>query len=120
MGMEEVLDEDGNISETNVPIYSDPIELKANISVEEGRAFRESTSVEMFGIDVFYDKVIVVDDPDFLKGEVENGTAEATIFYVDKPPYKDGQISDAFDYRVARVSRSLNSTAIAVKRVDVS
>lgn len=108
-GMQETIDEDGNILETNVPIYGEPKLLKANISVEEGRAFRESTSVEMFGIDVFYDKVVVIDRTDL-------PITETTVFYVDKSPYE----TDAFDYRVTRVATSLNSTLIALKRVDVS
>ena len=107
-GMQEVVDEDGNILETNEPIYGEPIRLNANVSVEEGRAFRESTAVEMFGINVFYDKVIVIDRTDL-------PINESTVFYIDKSPYED-----SFDYRVTRVAKSLNSTLIAVKRVDVS
>jgi hypothetical protein len=111
--MQETVDEDGNILESNIPVYGDPIEIKANVSADEGRAFRESTSVEMFGIDVFYDKVITIEG-------VGHPFNEATVFYINKSPYSDGDIDEAFDYRATRIAESLNSTVVAVKRVDMT
>ena len=112
-GVQETVDEDGNIVETNVPVYSDPVKIRANVSVAEGQRFVESTSAQMFGLAIDYDKVIVLDD-------VNCPIEESTVFYIDKTPYADDGSITAYDYRVTRISKSLNSISIAVKKVDVS
>lgn len=111
--MQETVDEDGNIVETNVPVYSDPVKIRANVSVAEGQRFVESTSAQMFGLAIDYDKVIVLDD-------VNCPIEESSVLYIDKSPYADDGTLTAYDYRVTRISKSLNSISIAVKRVDVS
>ena len=112
-GMQETVDEDRNIVETNVPLYSDPVKIRANVSVAEGQRFVESTSTQMFGLAIDYDKVIVLDD-------VNCPIEESTVLYIDKSPYADDGSLTAYDYRVTRISKSLNSVSIAVKKVDVS
>jgi len=106
VGMEETVDEDGNILETNVPSYADPEEWSANISIEEGERFVQSISPEKYGLSVEYDKVIVTDD-------MSCPISDTTVLWIDKTP-EEG----SYDYRVTRISKSLNSITIAVKRVE--
>ena len=107
-GKGEITDEDGNIVETGIPQYSEPVPMLANISVSEGKAFQESLSVEMFGIDIDYDKVIVTADMDC---PIE----ESSVLWINRTP-DEGQ----YDHIVTRISKSINSIAIAIKKVDVS
>ena len=107
-GMRETVDEDGNILETNGPIYSDPKSWSANISIEEGQRFVQSVGVEMFGLDIEYDKIIVTDN-------MKCPITESSVLWIDKKPTEG-----AYNYRVTRISKSLNSISIAVKRVEVS
>lgn len=107
-GMEETVDEDGNIIETNVPIYSEPVMMKANITEEAGEKFVESATTEMFGISVDYDRIIVTDD-------MSCPISETSVLYIETDP-----INGAYDYRVTRVSKSLNSISIAIRRVEVT
>lgn len=95
-----ILDDDGYETGEYVASYSEPTKCFGNISVPSGRA-----SVETFGTEVDYDKVIML-----------AGTSpvdENSRLYVDRVP-GDGVEPD---YIVKRVAESLNFTSIAIRRV---
>lgn len=99
----ELKDSDLNYTgETGVG-YSDPVEYKANISPATGQA-----NLEMFGNLTDYDRVIVTDD-------VNIPIDENSVLWIDADPTKD-----AYNYTVRRVARSINSVAIAVRKVEVT
>lgn len=99
----ELVDADGNYTgETGVG-YADPVECKANISPATGQS-----NLEMFGNLTDYDRVIVTDD-------VNIPIDENSVLWIDADPQ-----NGVHNYTVRRVARSLNSVAIAVRKVDVS
>lgn len=102
-----VRDEYGNESGYRV-IYSKPIACKANISPAKGGA-----SIQLFGSDLEYDKVIVLDD-------TSCPIDENTVLFIDRDPKYDADGNPLFDYIVRRVARSLNSVSIAISRAEVS
>lgn len=129
LGEEPILDEDGNESGEYKAAYSEPAQMRANISPASG-----NTQSEQFGKSIQYDKVIVTDD---LNCPID----EHSILFVDSIPSdmlcdefgqplltesdvplqvenESGNIP--FDYIVKKVARSLNSIAYAISRVEVS
>lgn len=96
-------DDDGFESGESKVEYEAPVEMQANISPATG-----NTSVEQFGNNLDYDKVIVTDD---LNCPID----ENSVLYINTPP-GDG----LFDYIVKKVARSLNSISIAISKVEVS
>ena len=90
------------------PVYGDPVAMRGNISPATG-----STSVEQFGNNVEYDKVIVIDDPNC-------PIDENSILFVEVEPTTNASGDYVYDYIVKRVARSLNSVSIAISKVKVS
>lgn len=89
-------------------IYGDAVRLMGNISASKGTA-----ETEQFGINLDYDKVIVLDDP-------ECPIKENSILFINIEPNRNGEGDYIYDYIVKKVAPSLNSVSIAIKRVDVS
>lgn len=89
-------------------IYGEAVAEMGNISPATG-----NTSVEQFGNNVDYDKVIVLDDPN-------TPIDENSILFLDIEPQKNTDGDYIYDYVVKKVARSLNSTSIAVSKVSVS
>lgn len=102
------MDNEGNSTGEKVIRYTDPVELRANVSPATG-----NTSVEQFGNSVQYDKVIVLDD---LSCPID----EYSVLFVDKDPEFDNDGNPLFDYIVKKVAPSLNSVSIAIAKVEVS
>lgn len=85
--------------------YSAPVLCRANIAPATGNAL-----VDLFGTDEKYDRIIVMD----------NDTAplidEQTVLCVDVAPvYSQGKVN--YDYVVRRIAKSLNFTALAIRKV---
>lgn len=101
-------DSNGNETGEYKITYATEVAMEANVSPATGRA-----AVEMFGNLEGYDKVILTDD-------VSCPIDVNTVLFVDKSPQYD-QVSGApiYDYVVKRVAKSLNSVAIAVRKVAV-
>ena len=100
-------DADGNETGEYKVGYSEPVELKCNVSPATGYA-----QVNMFGNLESYDKVIITDNMDC-------PIDENTVLFIDKDPeFKDGK--PTFDYTVRRVAKSLNTISYAVSKVKVS
>ena len=100
-GVGPVIDENGFETGEKVQ-YSPATPLYANVS-----AAKNVDTADVFGLDVNYDKVIVVPGRDC-------PIDEYSVLWVDTQ-----NTSGPYDYVVRRISKSLNSTAIAIGRVDV-
>ena len=90
-------------------VYGPVIHLRGNVSAAKGEA-----QVEPFGVDVSYDRALVLDDP---KTPID----EHAVLWIDAAPEidADGRATTAYDHVVKRVARSINSVTIALARVDV-
>lgn len=91
------LDEWGNEYKVT---YQTPVAMQANI-------------IEQFGNNLKYDKVIVTTDMDC-------PIDETTVCCIDREPSYNTSGELLYDYRVRRVSKSLNSISIALEKVEVS
>lgn len=105
---EHIYDEWMNLTSDTRIIYGEPVEVKANISPASGVA-----QTEMFGNLENYDKVISPLPVDF-------PLTENDVLFIDKEPENDKDGNPKFDYKVRRIARSLNYTAVAVAKVNVS
>lgn len=104
---EPVRDENGLLTGEKTSAYSAPVKAFANISPASSAA-----TVQTFGIDIRYDKVIVMADPKFPMDE-HSLLRLADTLETDN----DGQL--LADHIVVRVSRSLNSVSYAVREVKM-
>lgn len=84
------------------PIRGVPTEFKVNVSATQGHAY-----VRPFGLWGDFSAVMVTDD-------MEIPFDTNTVFWVGKDP-----ATEPYNFIVVRVSRSLNSTTIALKEVDI-
>ena len=102
-------DEYGNLTGEYRVSYDNPIEIMANVSAARGEV-----TTRQFGDDESYDRVIVLDDPQF-------PIAATSILWIDTPPEitEDGSTNTPHDYIVKQVAVSLNSVSIAVSKVNV-
>ncbi|MDD6566987.1 MAG: hypothetical protein PUF11_09435 [Parafannyhessea umbonata] len=105
-GRNPILDADGDDTGEVAVTYSEPVALLANVTAASGDAAQEQ-----FGVGIKYDKVLQV-----------AGTScpidEHSLLFVDTEPPADFDAANVpADYAVTRVSKSLNSTSIAVSRV---
>lgn len=121
----EILDENGNRTGDYITLYENPVEVMANISPATG-VYR----TEEFGTIDSYDKVILTD--------ANCPITESCVLFVDKIPKRTRvktyrfvvihgvrhieeriYLVPVYDYNVWRVSKSLNQTAVAVKKAPV-
>ena len=109
IGTQTIRDSDNQIIGISAQ-YTNPQKIKANISAAKGTA-----GTEMFGIDEGYSKII---NP--FPGSI--GVSESSVFWIDITPEikEDGSTNTPWDYTVSQIAKSINHTAIAVKKVDVS
>jgi len=109
-GTEAAEDEYGNLTGEHTVIRGSPQECYGNVSAAKGE-----TQVQQFGESESYDKVIVMD---------ANAPPidEYTVLWVDTLPQFDenGEVIPPHDYIVKKVAKSLNSVAIAIRKVTVS
>lgn len=103
-----VKDEDGNFTGEYTMNYKVPVHMKANISPVIGEA-----QADLFGSDVDYDRVIVVDEPCC-------PIDEYSVLCIETPPDYDEEGNLIYDYIVKKVARSINSVSYAVSKVKVS
>ena len=106
LGEQEVVDEDGNYTGETAIAYSEPVQIRANVSPATG-----NTNMEMFGNFADYSRVVVTDD-------VSIPVNENAVMWIDKEPI-EGHGIEGYNYIVRRVAKSFNSVAIAVRDVDV-
>lgn len=95
-------DDDGNLTGDEEVEYSDPIKMKAVISMTRGGA--EST---LFGLNEVYDKYITLNKEDDV-------ITEQSVLWIGITPDKP------HNYKVYRVAKSLNFIQIGIRRVEAS
>ena len=106
LGTEELTDSNNLKTGERRVVYSDPIQMTANISPATG-----ASSTEQFGNLDNYDKVIVTND---LSCPID----ENSVLFVDSEP--DYSTNPSYDYVVRRIAKSINSISIAIRKVKVS
>ncbi len=109
VGSEEILT-GGKRTGQFVTRYGNPVKAMENVSAARG-----SLDDEHFGINADYDRTITSCDRNL-------GIDEASVLWIEKAPEiaPDGSTDTPWDYVVAKIARSLNSTTIAIKKVSVS
>ncbi len=101
-----LLDDDGNKTGEHTLIYHREKECYGNISAGNG-----DSQTELFGKDIKYNKVILIDNPNC---EIN----ESTILCIDiKPQRYDARKTPIYDYEVKAIAKSLNSVSIAISKV---
>ena len=110
VGKEPILDEDGYQTGEYQVIYSNPVEVRGNVSSARGEVV-----TRQFGEDESYDRVIVMDDP-------KVPITKSSVLWIDTMPtiLSDGTTETPYDYIVKQVAPSLNSVSIAVSKVNVN
>lgn len=107
-GEEMVKDDDGNYTGESQISYTRPIVFMGHISGARG-----NSQVEIFGVDVAYDKTLVISKKEFERLKIN----ENSVFFIDKKPsFDDG--TPLYDYRVMRIAETINEVAIALTKVQ--
>lgn len=101
----DAVDEDGHQTGEKVMLYYAPVECKGNISAGQGEK-----QIELFGSNVKYERVIIVDD-------IDCPIDENTLLCVDilPEPFKPNE-TPIHDYIVKAIAKSLNVFAIAISK----
>ena len=99
--------EDGEVTGEKIVKYKSGKETEATISPATGNSY-----VEIFGKSIQYDRVILING-------IDSPITETTVLCVDKSPEYDIYGNPLYDYVVKRVAKSLNTTAIAIARVEL-
>lgn len=103
-----IQDEYGNDTGGSLLVYKPAVKICASVSSDTGMS-----TVMQIGNLPDYDRVILVDDPNC-------PIDENTVLFVDKSPEYDKDGAPVYDYVVQRVSRSLNTVAYGIRKVEVS
>ena len=102
-GSTDEVDEYGDYTGVKIPKYTEPVELKGNLSASRG-----TSDSELFGIDVQYSRTLCVD-------ELDCPLKEDSILWVNADPK-----SASYNYVVVAVAKSLNNIVYALKEVKTS
>lgn len=110
LGKSPVVDANGYQTGEYTVNYSNPVEIKANVSSARGEV-----TTRQFGDNENYDRVIVMAGSD-------SPIDESSILWIDTLPTleADGTTKTPHDYIVKQVAPSLNSVSIAVSKVTVN
>ena len=107
-GKENIKDSDNDYTGEYEITYTRPIMFMGHISGAKG-----SSQVEIFGTDVAYDKVLLINKAKFIKLKI----TENSVFFLDKKPQYDND-APLYDYRVKRIAETVNEVAIALEKVS--
>ena len=121
-GKTEILDDEGYYTGETEITYGNPVKDYANISPARG-----DSSVNQFGKDTDYDKVIVYGKAcrnDLCKID------EYSVLWIDTMPElnpdgtlktdQNGKVLTPYDYVVKKVADGLDSIQVAIRKVDVN
>lgn len=100
-GVTEIVDENGFYTGETTISYTEPTQIKVNVSAARGEA-----SVDLFGTDLNYTKTIVSDK--------DLGIDEHSILWIGKPN------TEPHNYVVVSIAKSINYITYAIREVDVS
>lgn len=103
------VDSDGNKTGEYTLIYDRAVSCEGNISAGNGEA-----QIELFGTNLVYEKVIVIDD-------IHCPIDENSVLCIDivPKPYSSTETPE-HDYVVKAVAKSLNSVSIAISKVGAN
>ena len=101
VGIQELTDDDGNLTGEQSPIYGEVVTTRMNVSGGRGQA-----EIELFGVDLPFTRTAVTDDLN-TKFDTE------TIFWFEADPE-----TDPYNYRCTGVSRTVNQVVLALAEVD--
>lgn len=101
-GKEAIVDDYGNKTGEYRVIYGEQEEIQGTVTSATG-----FSQPELFGISELYDKVVILDNPDL-------PIKSSTIFWIDDLE------AEKHDYKVIKPAKSLNSLAVAVRKIAVS
>lgn len=104
-GKTEIIDENGLYTGEYEISYTEPVEVKVNVSASRGEAY-----LDLFGTDLNYTNTIVTDK--------DLGIDENSILWVGKEAYQNSVITP-HNYIVVSVAKSFNSVVYAIRKVDV-
>lgn len=109
LGIENIIDDEGNYTGEYAVSYSNPIKVKGNISGNRGE-----TEYSSFGVSENFDRVISLDK------EYRDIDIHSKL-WIDILPIiqEDGSTNTAHDYIVTKNSSTINEYLIAIKKVDV-
>lgn len=115
-------DEQGRLTGKHEVVRTEPMPFLVSVSASKGTAENS-----LFGIDLDYDKTIIIED-------VELPIDESTVFWVDNVEQElflgaanssedeaftwMGALDVSHDYVVKRVAKTPNCLAVAVKRIE--
>ncbi len=102
---ENITDEDGNLTGEYKINYTDPIKAMVNVSSAKGES-----AVTQFGDHVEYDKILV-----YTEREISTKLTESSVLWVDET-----DTTKPYDYIVTKISRSINSVSVAIRKVCVN
>ena len=108
-GRSEITDENGLYTGETTALYTNPVEVKVNVSASRGQA-----EIDLFGTDLNYTNTIVSD--------TDLGIDENSVLWVGKNAYISTSATSVitpYNYIVASVAKSLNSVVYAIRKVDV-
>lgn len=100
---------DGKLTGKNIPQRSTPVAFYPSVSMARGEA-----QGAYFGVNLDYDRVLTIDDPEFEIGE-------ADVLWIDAEvgdPEDEGY-PNPHDHIVKKVAHKGSYTVIAAKRVEV-
>lgn len=95
-------DENGYYTGENVMNYSTPQALTCTVIDAT-----ERTTLELFGANEFYDRILLYDDKSV-------NIKETSLLFIDTSPERPGELPD---YKVISIRRTLNFIAIGVRKV---
>lgn len=98
----EELDEYGNVTGQFDSVYTDPIEIKVNVSPARG-----TIDIEQFGINANYSRTLVTDD-------MNCPINENSIIWIGR------NTDEPYNYVVVGIAKSINSITYAIREVIVS
>jgi hypothetical protein len=111
-GRQPIRDGDGELTGEWGVVYSEPIPMHGNVSPAKGEAL-----LQQFGNDIQYEKIIAFAGKCPFK--------ETDVLYIDNlidgviPRDNNGELVP-HDFIVVRIAQSLNYTAVAINKVNVS
>lgn len=107
-GMEEITEPNSTIKTgERKKTYTDPVEMKANISPARGYA-----DLKIFGKGLDYSKTICT-------CEMDCPITEESVLWIEKSPHGENNTTTSYNYIVTQIARGLDNILYAVRKVDI-
>lgn len=107
-GIVKETDSDGNLTGDTTVSYSEPIKFRASVSGARG-----NTQAEVYGNNIKYDKTICISKALFKCLDIK----ETSVLFVDIEPTFDTNGSPLYDYKIVRITETVNEVTIAISKV---